>query len=143
MSQIFYFQAVKGMMNWSNANSLVQFLLDNEGKNMYANIDKVKGVRSLNQNSYYWFYLEIIARETGNTADMLHRLFKGLFLPKEIVKFKGKEYPMSGSTTKLSKTDMGEYLDKIAAECEVPLPDPQKALEVNYQLWETPSKTTP
>lgn len=134
MSQVFYFKSHQGTLQWSNGRALTQFLKDNEGKDMYASMDRVKGVRSLNQNSYYWFYLEIIASETGNNSDDLHRLFKGLFLPKTAVTWKEHEYMMSGSTTKLSKGDMTMYLDKICSETSVPLPDPQKAFEAGYKL---------
>jgi hypothetical protein len=125
MSQILFFTPKFGLIEWSNKKALYEFLLANEGKEMYAKIDKVKSVRSLDQNSFYWRYLEIIATETGNNADDLHRIFKGLFLPKRKTTFKGKDYMMSGSTTELSKTEMGEYLDKICALTNVPIPDPK------------------
>ena len=124
---IFYFKPVKGLMEWTNKRDLYDFLLENEGKECYANIGKIKGVRSLPQNSFYWLYLEIISKETGNNVDDLHRLFKGLFLPKKTVVFKGKEYLMSGSTTELSKGDMSMYMDRICAETSIPIPDRQTA----------------
>ena len=127
MSKILYFKPNKGLIDWSNRSELHNFLLDNDGKDCYAKMDKVKGVRSLDQNSLYWLYLDVIAKETGNTVDDLHRLFKGLFLPKKEVTFKGKKYMMSGSTTKLTKAEMGEYLDKICAETNIPIPDKQTA----------------
>lgn len=127
MPVVLFFKPDKGLINWSNRAALHDFLLENDGKEMYAEMDKVKGVRSLSQNAYYWKYLEIIALETGHNAEELHRLFKGLFLAKKEVTWKGKQYMMSGSTTKLNKVTMGEYLEKIAAETEVPLPDPTLA----------------
>lgn len=123
MSQIFYLKPSKGLMQWSNLGALHKYLLENDGKELYANFDKVKGVRSLDQNALYWFYLGVIAKETGHYEDELHRLFKGLFLPKKEVEWKGKKYAMSGSTTKLNKIDFGEYLDRIASETGIPLPD--------------------
>ena len=134
MSQVFYFKAKHGIIEWSNKGALHAYLLDHEGINMFANMDKVKSIRSLDQNAYMWFYLEVIARETGNIADDLHRLFKGLFLPKRCITLRGKEYTLAGSTTELSKGEMSVYLDKISAHTGVPLPDPKKANEVGFRL---------
>ena len=133
MSNLFYFKPNKGIIEWTNRRALFDYLLKNDGKELYAVMDKVKSVRSLSQNALMWSYLEIIARETGNVADDLHRIFKGLFLPKKTVKLKGKEYTMSGSTTELSKGDMTMYLDQIAALTVVPIPDPKEMAMVKNQ----------
>jgi hypothetical protein len=122
-----YFKPNKGIIEWTNKRALFDYLLANDGVNMYATIDKVKNVRSLDQNAFMWVYLEIIAQETGNIADDLHRLFKGLFLPKKTIKVRGKSYTMSGSTTDLSKGEMTMYLDQICALTNVPIPDPKLA----------------
>jgi hypothetical protein len=115
----------KGIIQWSNQRALFDYLLQNDGKELYAKFDKVKSVRSLDQNSYYHAFLDIIEKETGQNHDELHRIFKGLFLPKKKVILKGKEYVLAGSTTELSKTEMGEYMDKISALVEIALPDPK------------------
>ena len=138
---IFYFKSKGGLIEWTNKSDLFQFLIDNEGIEMFANMGKVKGVRSLNQNSLYWKYLEIISAETGNNVDDLHRLFKGLFLPKKIVVFKGKEYLMSGSTIELSKGDMSMYMERINAECGVPIPDMQTA-SIAYPVSDSSNSPT-
>lgn len=91
----------------------------------------IESKRTLAQNSYYWLYLTIIARETGNDAEDLHEFFRSKLLPRKMVKIKGNngvyEFEKLKSTTKLSKLDFGEYLDKICAATEVPLPDPEEA----------------
>ena len=125
MSQILFFTPKFGIIEWSNKKALYEFLLANEGKEMYAKLDRVKSVRSLDQNSYYHKFLDIIENETGQGHESLHKIFKGLFLPKKEVILKGKKYVLSGSTTELSKTEMGDYLDKIAALVEISLPDPK------------------
>lgn len=122
---IFYFNAVRGLMQWSNQRALFDFLLAHEGEELYAKLDKFKNVRSLSQNALYHAYLEIISNETGNEVDSLHKLFKGLLLPKKEITLKGKTYILSGSTTELTKAEMIEYMDKICAMTEVPIPDPK------------------
>lgn len=124
---IFYFKPKFGLIEWTNKALLHQFLLENEGKEYYAKIGKVKGIRSLNQNALYWVYIELIASETGHNADELHKLFKGLFLPKKEIEWNGKKYMMSGSTANLSKAEFGIYMDKICAETNIPIPDPKLA----------------
>lgn len=108
-----------------NKRAWLVWLEQNNGKKVVININLDKAKRSLDQNAYYHAYLDIISSETGNNSDDLHRLFKGLFLPKKPVQFKGKTYMMSGSTTELNKPQFSEYLDKIASECGIPLPDPK------------------
>lgn len=130
---IFYLKPNKGQIEWSNRQAIFEYLMEQDGKELFCNIGKIKGVRSLPQNSLYWKYLEIISDETGNNTDDLHRLFKGLFLPKKTIMFKGKDYLMSGSTTNLSKGDMTLYLDKICAETNIPIPN-EKDIAIAYPV---------
>jgi len=109
----------------SNTRGWLDFLEQNEGKKLVLNVGLDKAKRSLDQNAYYWAYLEIIANETGHSAEDLHRLFKGLFLPKKTMTLKGNNYQMSGSTSELNKPQFSEYLDKISAHTEIQLPDPK------------------
>lgn len=83
--------------------------------------------RSGQQNRYYWEYLGLIESETGQDANELHEIFKRLFLPPKFVLYKSKEIKLPSTTTTLSKSDFSDYLDKICAESNVPLPDPEKA----------------
>lgn len=130
---IFYFKANKGLIDWDNKRSMFDFLLQNDGKKFVANINLDKARRSLDQNSLYFLYLDIISRETGHTSEELHRIFKGLFLPKKKVTLNGKDYMLTGSTTELNKVDFGIYLDRICAETNIPIPDKKVAGDViNY-----------
>lgn len=108
-----------------NKARLQEELSQNEGKKY--KLEKIKSKRSLNQNSYYWMYIGIIERETGNESNDLHEYFKSRFLPPKFIKLKGKEHKVPRSTTELNKVEFGEYMEKICAECNVPLPDPVEA----------------
>ncbi|MDZ4785413.1 MAG: hypothetical protein SGJ02_04985 [bacterium] len=87
--------------------------------------------RTLTQNAFYWVYLTVIARETGNDADDLHAYFRANLLPRKIVKIKGRkgvyDFEKSQSTTELSKAEFGEYMEKICVATEVPIPNPGDA----------------
>lgn len=91
-------------------------------------VDKPEKSRTLPQNRYYWFYLGVIAQETGNNEEDLHAFFRQKLLPKRYIKIVGKKgtYEVEDykSTTKLTKLEFGTYLDKICAITGVPLPDP-------------------
>jgi hypothetical protein len=103
----------------------LDFLKVNEGRSLTIELEK-KG-RSRSQNSYYWVYLGVIARETGDNADDLHELFKRKLLPPKFLTVRGEEIKVPASTTELSKADFGEYMEKICALTEIPLPDPEAA----------------
>ena len=106
-----------------------QFLQDNEGKTV--KITKETPQRTLSQNAFYFHFLEVIARETGNEVESLHQFFKEKLLPREFKTIVGKktahEIQIIKSTTKLTKLEMGEYMDKISAMTEVAIPDPKDA----------------
>lgn len=90
-------------------------------------ITHAKPTRSTSQNAYYWVYLEAIAKETGDNASDLHEVFKRKLLPPVFKTIRGEEYKLPGSTRELDKAAFGNYLDKICALTNVPLPDPEAA----------------
>ena len=102
-----------------------EWLAVNEGKQVRLQI--VKLVRSGQQNRFYWLYLGVIERETGENADDLHEFFKRKFLPPVFKTIQGEEIRLPASTTDLSKSDFVEYLDRICALTNVPIPDPEAA----------------
>lgn len=118
----------KNGLSWENEYAVsrwLDFVSKRQGK--YVRISEIKSGRSLKSNSLYWVWLEAIGSYTGYSAEELHRLFKGLYLPKKTMKYRGKDYQMSGSTTELSTSEFQEYMEKIqyeAAQLGVVLPDP-------------------
>ncbi len=120
---IFYAKSIKGEIIFDNKRAIADYLGSVDKKSLIISIDKEKSVRSMNQNNFYWFYLRLIANETGHTEQDLHDLFKRKFLPPEYKEILGVYMKLPASTTKLNKTDFGEYLDKICSLTNVPLPD--------------------
>jgi hypothetical protein len=98
---------------------------DHEGA--HIRIEEEKPTRSTSQNRYYWTYLDIIEKETGNNATDLHEFFKRKLLPPVFKNIMGEEMKLPASTTDLNKADFTMYLDKICALTGVPLPDPVAA----------------
>jgi len=105
-----------------NQRTWLDFLEKNDKKRVVVEVELEKAKRSLDQNALMWFYLGVIEKETGNLATDLHELFKRLFLPPIPKKILGVEFKVPNSTTYLSKADFGEYLDKISAFTEIPIP---------------------
>lgn len=106
----------------SNQKSWLDFLEKNEGKKVVVEIELERSKRTLNQNAFYWLYLGVIEKETGNNATDLHELFKRKFLPPIPKKILGVDFRIPATTTQLTKAEFGEYLDKISAFTEIPIP---------------------
>jgi len=87
-----------------------------------VDIGKRKANRTTQQNRFYWEYLSIIEKETGEDANTIHEIAKRKFLPPQFVTIKGQEYKLPASTTKLSKQDFGFYLDKICSWTGIEIP---------------------
>lgn len=107
----------------------LDYLLSVDGKPLIVDIRRETGVRSNNQNNYYWACMEIISNSTGHTAEELHSLFKRLFLPPKYIKVLGRELKVPGSTSTLNKSEFVEYMMKISAEVAqmgITLPEPEK-----------------
>lgn len=115
-----------------NKRSFLDFLEQNNGKKLVMEIEIDKARRSLDQNAFYWLYLGVIEKETGNTATDLHELFKRKFLPPIPKKILGTEFKIPASTTTLNKAEFGEYLDKICSLTNVPIPVIEKAKPIEY-----------
>lgn len=102
-----------------------EFCKENVGK--MVRIELPEPVRSMSQHKFYWVYLQVVAHETGHTAEEIHAWAKAKFLPRKFAKVFGEEVEVPRTTTTMNKTEFGEYLERICAETGVPLPDPQGA----------------
>jgi hypothetical protein len=108
-------------------------LLKYEPSKIAVTVEPIRSTRSLNQLAYYWgIVLPEIAGHTGHTAAELHEIFKRLLLPPRVVKFKGREIKMAGTTTTLSKEEMGEFIERVVIEAgemgiAIPPADPLKS----------------
>ncbi len=141
MTQIFYGKSENGQINFTNKKAISDYLASVDKKNLVIKIDREKSHRSLNQNAYYWFYLRLVANDTGHTEDELHQLFKRIFLPPVFIEVLGRQIKTPRTTKDLSKAEFGQYLDKIAMETGIPLP-PIK--EMTDMMGEYPTdKLTP
>lgn len=132
MTSIFYGTSKELRFVPSNTKAWLDFLMANESKQLVMEIDVVKSKRTLSQNDFYWFYLGIIEKETGNLATDMHELFKRKLLPPIPKKVLGVEFKIPATTTTLTKSEFSDYLDKICAMTNVPIPVIEEAKKPEY-----------
>ncbi len=126
MSIVFLFKARDGKVDFESEHTGARFrdaLKRYNGKEF--RIELLLKTRSMNQNRFYWAYLELIEKETGNLAHDLHEYFRRLLLPPKCLVVMSKSITVPSSTTELSKHAMSDYMDKIAALTNVPIPNPE------------------
>jgi len=112
----------KGKLNLKNTEAFDMWCGSLEGKEVDCIVRERKKDRTIAQNSFYWLYLTLIEKETGNDANDVHEVAKRMFLRPRFVMVMGKEVKLPNSTTNLSSQEFSEYLDKICAWCGVPIP---------------------
>lgn len=127
----FLFKAKKGLPDFGSPYNEARFrqaLKENEGK--IFRIEQEVSTRTLSQNKLYWKYLELIEMETGNNANNLHELFRRTLLKPKVIKVLGREIVIPRSTTELKKYEFADYLDRISAETNIPIPDTESYLKL-------------
>jgi hypothetical protein len=85
-------------------------------------IEEAKNNRTLAQNRLLWRRVyqpcaEQISEATGAlvTKEMMHKFLKDRFSPREIVKVMGQTICSPKSTTKFTKAEMSDYMEKCFA----------------------------
>lgn len=87
--------------------------------------------RKLSQNGLMWWWLDDIAKESGDiigcTKEEMHEIFKEKFLVPKVVEIEGDSYRIY-STKNLNRNEMYEYMEHIdrwaAQEMGIFLPMP-------------------
>ncbi len=98
-----------------------------EGLDGVLTVKKKWNKRSLNQNSYFWLCMQVLAEYTGHTPEELHVIVKGLYCPKKEVGVGKKKYTIPKGTSELTKGEFVELMlnvNVMASELGVILPDP-------------------
>lgn len=110
-------------------SSVAQRILDlEEGKPWKVTIEPYRKKRSLDQNALMHMWETVIARETGNSKDAVHKRLMQEFLTPRIETVMGQTAEVY-TTTKLNVAEMQEYLTNIhsfAADWGILLPLPEE-----------------
>ena len=76
--------------------------------------------RTLSQNALMWKWINEVAdhvrEHTGMDSDDVHEFFKAKFLPARVVELSGEAIEYR-TTTKLTTTEMHDYMERIYAFC--------------------------
>lgn len=121
----FFGEITNGVLALENEGEYKAYLSSLVGK-VEVIIQRWHAKRTNRQNAFYWSYLKMVSDDTGFTDEELHELFKQKFLDKRKLQVLGEEIEMYPSTTRLTKKEFAEYMEKISLFCEVPIPDPLK-----------------
>lgn len=91
-----------------------------------VSIKELKPKRSLNQNSLFHAWLQIIAESTGNDLEDVKNALKDLYLPLKVVKVGKVERMVRTETSSLDVGDMAAFMDRVqyfaATELGITLP---------------------
>ncbi len=100
-----------------------------EGEKVTLQLTNKKPKRTEQQNRYYWLYLTLISKETGEQdIEGLHELFKGKFLTEKIATILGEPVRKKRSTTSLSVNDFSEFITAIETFTEIQAPPTENFL---------------
>ena len=104
--------------------NLIAFIRGN-GFTLDVEVREHKKTRTKKQSSLYWSLIGIIAKDKGYDSEDLHLALKIKFLGTTEKQIAGQTYIIPNSTTKLTTTQFGEYVDRVyalGAELGVKLP---------------------
>lgn len=111
-----------------------------KGKNVKIRIERAGSRRSHPQNNYYWaciveeIRLALLQLGHQMTKEETHEFLKGKFNSVSIANAQGEAIEVPGTTTTMTKTEFGEYVDRIAQWCAeylgLVLPAPGEKLEL-------------
>lgn len=107
--------------------------------NYTITIKKAKEKRSIPQNDLMWLWFTCIERETGTPKDDVYMYYCKRFLCK-VIEIGGHQEKIYNTTSKLTKDEMTEFLNKVqadaATELGITLPLPEdRFFEQFYQQF--------
>lgn len=104
-------------------------------------ISRVQSRRSVDQNRLLWLWLNCIADETGNSAQVVHDYYCDKFLKQVDALADGRQFYRVRGTSGLDKQAFTDFLNKLqadaASEFGILLPQPSdlawEAFEMEYK----------
>ena len=143
LAKIYLSNPDKPTLKLSSNKSFLSDLKDfKHEERVWVQIESYSPKRSLNQNSLLHLWIGIMAEEIGVEADEMKYLLKEKFLKMPLLDKHGNEVADEEGelqfkvidTSKLSKMEMSEFMDKIHVwslsflNCALPLPEEQQEL---------------
>lgn len=98
------------------------------GKPYDVSIKLHREKRSNPQNAWYWTIVGIVARETQNDKEAIHKFFAKKFIGYDVKEIGGEKVAIVRSTTALNTEEFSTFLSQVesfcAGELGIVLPDP-------------------
>jgi hypothetical protein len=141
MKHTFFSTVTNGKLQKNTTQNILQVLNPLEGKRVIVTIEKMKSSRSIQQNRLYWVYVDILAKEIGESKEEMHEIIKYIFLSQKryISVVNGKSvilaledgiyvdaktgeiydiekvepYDKIGTTTTLTKSEFIEFIENL------------------------------
>lgn len=119
------FEKKDGKVTWQHS---LEYMVSKVPNGVYTvELKRKQEERSVNQNALMWMWLKCIEDETGMDKNDLHDYYCAKFLARRI-DHNGRFYTVNNGTSKLTKAQFTEFLEKIqidaAAELGITLPLP-------------------
>lgn len=125
--------AADGRLRLVNAKVFNHALTQFKGKPIILTLEEHHKTRTLEQNAYYWLYLQAIADHTGDDRNYLHAVFKNRFIEPTLLKTTFGEVEDYKTTTVMTKMQFSEYMEKIRVLTGVPFPN-EEAGRLGYSV---------
>lgn len=132
----------KGQVVIHNKRLLREWANQLKGKNVKIRIERAGSKRSLPQNSYYFscvveeIRLALLQLGHQMTKEETHEFLKGKFNAKYISNADGEAIEVPGTTTTMTKTEFGEYIERIAqwaaTYLSIVIPQPGEKLQMEF-----------
>ena len=113
-----------------------------KGKNLKIRIERAGSRRTNQANNYYWgcvveeIRLALLKLGHQMTKEETHEFLKIKFNAVHIATDQGLALEVPGTTTTMTKTEFGEYIERIAQWCSeylsLVLPQPGEKLEMQF-----------
>ena len=113
-----------GKLKLDHPDSFKNYVETLDGK-VTLSLKVYKRGRTINQNSLYWVYLNVLEQETGDSANNLHEFLKRKLLNPRFVKVMGEDIKLPATTTNLDTTGFSEYMERIEQLTGIPIPTPE------------------
>lgn len=84
------------------------------------------------QNAWYWTIVGIVAKETQNDKESIHKFFARKFIGFDVKEFGGEKIGIVRSTASLNTEEFSDFLSNVEAFCAselgIILPDPSSKI---------------
>ena len=103
----------EGKLKLNNKRKFDDSLIEFEGKEVEIRIRERSANRSREQNSLYWKWVDIMAKEIGYTKEEMHTLIKYKFLKRNVIDEDGVEQEIIKSTTTLTSKEFSLFMNEL------------------------------